>query len=158
MEDSYYIEEYDMVLEWDVKKAEHYYVLRKKKVIRHESFTATKKMVQIAKGDMAWAVATAAHFNVELPDNPQGIPRQKLHLVDIGYAEDTVIYELVPIEVARLSQEPLSIIEAKLKELGARNLLIDGGCPKEADEMLMGGFNVIKGRVPAPHQVNPIRF
>lgn len=73
----------------------------------------------------------------------------KLYLVDIGYVEPTVIYELVPKKVAELKHATLSEVAHVLRAKGAVHLLVDNGYARVADEFLVHGFNILnRGRLP----------
>lgn len=72
----------------------------------------------------------------------------KIYRVDVGFNDDTVIYELVPKEVARLKQATMGKVTDKLEVLNARYVLVDSGYPDAVEELWLQGFNVIKGRLP----------
>jgi len=72
----------------------------------------------------------------------------KLHLIDLGYVEPTVVYELKPVKLAELKNASIAEIISKLQTNGIDNLLIDSGQPREIEEFVIAGFNVLKGRVP----------
>jgi hypothetical protein len=65
-----------------------------------------------------------------------------IYLVDIGLAEDTVVYELVPREVARLKGYNLQGVIETLKSFGARSLVVDTPDDRIADEMRVNGLAV----------------
>ena len=71
----------------------------------------------------------------------------KLYLLEPGYAEDTVLYELVPVEMAVLPQATLREIVTALNNQDARNIVIDSAYPQVIDELAINGFNPIRGRI-----------
>ena len=73
----------------------------------------------------------------------------KLYMVDIGFHEDTVIYELQPVEVARLTNATMAEVESKLKAMEVRHLIVEAAMPQQADR-LSKYFNVIRARIPMP--------
>ena len=53
----------------------------------------------------------------------------KLHYLDVGFSEDTVVYELVPKEVGRLSGATTQDIAEFLREKEIRTIVIDSAQP-----------------------------
>lgn len=72
----------------------------------------------------------------------------KLYLVDVGFSDPTIIYELVPKEIARLHRSTLAETEAFMRSRSIKNVVVDSGHPEVIDDFLMQGFNILKGRVP----------
>jgi len=72
---------------------------------------------------------------------------KKLHLIEIGYTQATIIYELVPQKVAVLHNSSMDEITSVIDGLGIKNILIDRIYPKEADILMCDGRNVIRGRL-----------
>lgn len=58
-----------------------------------------------------------------------------MYLVDIGYNEETIIYELVPRVVARKKSATLREVIERLRSLNARAVLIPAAQVREADEL-----------------------
>lgn len=54
----------------------------------------------------------------------------EMFLLKPGFVEDSVIYKIELVEVARLSEATLDDIENKLDELGVRQLVLDAGHPQ----------------------------
>jgi hypothetical protein len=72
----------------------------------------------------------------------------KLYLLDVGFLEDTVVYELVPKEVARLKQATMKEVKDNLNDLDVRSVVIDSAVPDQIESLTLDGFNIIKGRLP----------
>lgn len=81
----------------------------------------------------------------------------KLYLVDVGYCDDTVVYELVPKEVLRFKQKPFAEVISALSHLKAVHLLVDSAHPREIDHFQGAGFNIVKGRLPGLDTTNKQR-
>jgi len=59
----------------------------------------------------------------------------KLYLLDLGYLEDTVVYELVPKEIKRWEQKSLDEILADLKTHNMKHVVVDSAHPREIEKM-----------------------
>jgi hypothetical protein len=71
----------------------------------------------------------------------------KLHLLEVGYSEPTVIYELVPQKVAVLHGASMDEITSIIDGLKIKNVIVDEIYPKEIDMLKCDGRNVITGRL-----------
>lgn len=67
-----------------------------------------------------------------------------LYFVNIRFSEPTEIYKLVPQRIASKDMATLEEIKAKLKSIGADNILIDSSFP-EAVDYLKKEFIQVRG-------------
>lgn len=72
----------------------------------------------------------------------------KMYLLQPGFMDDTVIYELVPKEVSRKQSVTLKDTISDLRSLGCKHVVIDAGYPREVESLTLNRFAVIKGLVP----------
>lgn len=82
----------------------------------------------------------------------------KLYLLDVGYVEPTVIYELVPKEIARLDMATLPEIDARMTELGAKFVVVDSAHPQVVNHLLLltgekEGSGIFARRAPKYHLI-----
>ena len=59
----------------------------------------------------------------------------KLYFLDVGFVEDTIIYELVPKKVATLKNATADDIARYLRDKNIRTLVIDSAQPNIIDSM-----------------------
>lgn len=71
----------------------------------------------------------------------------RIYYIDVGYVEDTVIYELVPTEVSRIELATIAEIKNKLSELNIQNVLIGSQHPQVADSLENTGRQIIRGKL-----------
>lgn len=70
-----------------------------------------------------------------------------IHYVDVGYLEDTVIYELVPKVVARLKEATMSDVARALDGLKADNVLLESGVDQRVGDMLILRGGTVSRRI-----------
>ena len=72
----------------------------------------------------------------------------KLYLLHPGILEDTVIYELKPVEVSRLrgGETTIEDMKTELDRLNASTVLVDSSFPEVVDELIITGRQIRKGR------------
>lgn len=77
----------------------------------------------------------------------------KLYLYEPGFAEDSVIYELKPKEVARLPKATLDEVQDKMDELGVHQVVIDAANPTVIERVkLRRQVKKLLRRKPNEHQ------
>lgn len=72
--------------------------------------------------------------------------KNRLYVVQIGYYNPTVIYEVKLKKVKSLKGYTLDEIKDELNDLGAEHIMIDSGHPKEVKFFNKWFLQVIEGR------------
>ncbi len=82
---------------------------------------------------------------------------RKLYLYKPGFLEDSIIYELVPKEVARLKQATIEQVGDRMDELGIHQVVVDVAFPTVIDRIkLRRHVKKLLRLRPIPDQVTAI--
>lgn len=59
----------------------------------------------------------------------------KLYLLEPGFVEDTILYEVQLTEVARMPKFTADQVVNRLRDIGVRKLVIDASCPSLTERL-----------------------